>query len=891
MGIYTEAVQKLYVAYFNRPADVAGLTYWENVVANAKGSTAAVSAAFSTSAEYKAAYAGMDAGHVVATVYQNLFGHGPDTAGLNFWTQALLTNALTVDNVVTGIAAGAQGTDATAYKDKVAAATSFTLALDTADKQLAYSGDKANGIAKSYIASVTDDASLAAATASAALTATIANVVAAAPQAVGSTFTLTAGMDTPLGTAGNDTFNVLSINPTTGAYQNNLSSFDFVDGSAGKDVLNIQIQTVNTGTVAAPNNVTYNSLAGLTAVSQNVETINITSDLTSVATVNAALFQGATAINQLGNAGGVSNLAATTTAGFNGTAQNMVVGAAGASATIAMTNVAEAATLTVSGSKLAAVTVSGTRADTDASGDMPDFTLNVTAGKDVQSVSINTNQTTVLSLAETGTSTKHITTIDASASTGAVKYDETVAGNVAAANISTGAGKDVLVVTAATAAATSAAAAINSVISTGAGNDSITVTNTGTGLTTVDAGAGDDTITVTKATSAGLSVTGGDGNDTVVLKGAALEVTDVIDGAAGTDTVSMVGTAASRTVDDFIVFNKLLKNFETIKFSTAEGASATQFDASKLAANYTTIDMATGSFVKGVGSQALVANGALTATAAGYAPDAGDGVTYAGTLNITEKTGGAITANADVLSLTVKAKSTAAVAATVAGDVQTANITVTNSVDTTGATPVDRIASVTVDNTGSLAGLKSLTLTGNGSATVHNIGAGASLSAALTSIDASALGGTLADGTVTTGLTYDSTNTKAETIKLGAGVDIVTIGASNYGKVDTITGLNLVAKSDYSALTGTSDQLHVTGVANTVKVFTTAQTDLDLALKEAAVSTKGDDLVFVMNGDTYIYHDATGAGNGVVDATDVVVKLTGTPDIKAVILALGGTPT
>ena len=74
MAVYTDAIQKLYVAYFSRPADAAGLAYWEGVVTAAKGSTAAVSAAFAASAEYKAAFAGLDEYHIVDQIYLNLFG-------------------------------------------------------------------------------------------------------------------------------------------------------------------------------------------------------------------------------------------------------------------------------------------------------------------------------------------------------------------------------------------------------------------------------------------------------------------------------------------------------------------------------------------------------------------------------------------------------------------------------------------------------------------------------------------------------------------------------------------------------------------------------------------------------------------------------------------------
>ncbi|HEX8787691.1 MAG TPA: DUF4214 domain-containing protein, partial [Telluria sp.] len=53
-------VEQLYVAYFSRPADPAGLTYWANVLGTNPNGYQTISAAFAGSAEYQAAYAGMD---------------------------------------------------------------------------------------------------------------------------------------------------------------------------------------------------------------------------------------------------------------------------------------------------------------------------------------------------------------------------------------------------------------------------------------------------------------------------------------------------------------------------------------------------------------------------------------------------------------------------------------------------------------------------------------------------------------------------------------------------------------------------------------------------------------------------------------------------------------
>jgi hypothetical protein len=489
---------------------------------------------------------------------------------------------------------------------------------------------------------------------------------------------------------------------------------------------------------------------------------------------------------------------------------------------------------------------------------------------------VTSNAKSTLTVAEQGDSTKAVTSVDASASTGAITFS----GDADVVGIKTGAGNDTVTITGLTAAETTTDAAVNATVSTGAGKDTITVSTTGDGATSVDAGAGDDTLTVNKSASI-LNVQGGEGNDTITIVGT-LSTKDVVNGGDGSDTVSVAG-AATRTADDYIVFNKLITGFEAIKFTTTEGA----LDASKLAANYATIDLANASVVTKVGAQALVAHGDLTATASGYAPDAGDGITYAGTLNITEKATGNVTAKADVVSLTVKANTAVGgdVDAFLLGEAQTVNVTLTNSVDAASNATADTIATVIFNNSANDGDVTSVKLSGNGTAFVTN-----ALGGSLTSVDASALGGTFTlganAGDAIDGLVYDTANTKAETIKLGAGIDWITLnaGASTYGKVDSISGLHLVANAAGTLLTAASDHLSVVGAIGAAKI-TTTQTDLDLALKDAAVSTKGDTLVFNMGGDTYVYHDG-GVAN-TVDVADVVVKIVGGVDLDALVIALG----
>lgn len=177
--IYDNAVQQLYVAYFNRPADTTGLDFWTKAITAANGSTAAVATAFSQSAEYTNEYKGMSNAQIVDQVYQNLFGRGATDKGAQFWIDGLDKKTITIADVVTAVAAGAQGTDKTAFNNKVIAATQFTAALDTDAEKAGYSGDEANAIAKEWLAGITTNSTLAAAIEPAELNTKVAAAVAA----------------------------------------------------------------------------------------------------------------------------------------------------------------------------------------------------------------------------------------------------------------------------------------------------------------------------------------------------------------------------------------------------------------------------------------------------------------------------------------------------------------------------------------------------------------------------------------------------------------------------------------------------------------------------------------------------------------------------------------
>lgn len=931
MGIYTEAIQKLYVAYFNRPADAFGLQNWEGLLTDKKVSLTDVSKAFAGSDEYKKAYAGMDALHVVAQVYLNLFNNSnPDTAGLLFWASKLQAGVLSIDTIVQNIADGAQGTDKDAYVAKVAAATAFTAQLDTAKEMLGYNGDIANQMAKTWMSTIKDDASLKAAIADAALSATVMSIT--NPPVPGQTFTLTQGLDTVNGTSGDDVINAFAFNGVSGSDTTTLQSVDTIDGGAGKDTLNIEIK--GNPAAAAPGANFNGSIVGTI---KNVETINIDATAATAAlnAVDASVFAGATLVNQISKAADVSGLAAGTTAGFQGVIADVGAGldvaaaSAATSASISLngvkgdaaTDVAIAGSLqnqahfNVTGAKLASVTVAGTLAKnaTAAGSKAATLALNVTAGKDVQALTVNSAVTTTLTAGNAVGSTKALTSVDASASAGAITY----VGGAAVKTIKSGAGADKITVATTTAvddtSTTDTDETVSAVVSTGAGNDTITVNVTGAGLTSIDAGDGSDTVSVA-ATAQNVTVNAGAGDDVVTFD-RGVGAKDVVNGGDGYDTLSIKGT--SLIAQDYEILRAVVTGVEALDFQ--QGIA--NVDASKLA-QFSEFDIeAASSLNKVADAQSIVAFANVSATNAGYVQgSSASNATYAGTLDVTAFGGSAgahvvVNAYAKDVVLNVSATPASAAGAGVAsmveltGDAKTATVNLTNSVNAaTGSTPTADVLATFVLNTGAgtvAAGgynagayaadknLTTLTLTGNGQAVVSNA---ASATVKLTTIDASGMTGVAAyDSTkVVGGLDFTGNDNLAETVKLGGGHDVVR-GASNYANMDTISGLKLVGDANGNLVTAKSD-LIVTGTTGFAKTTVTGAT-LGLALTDAAAKA-ADKLVFQYNGDTYIFIDnaanAIDASNtvGTFGSDDVVIKLVGTVDLDLLVqdLNVGAVP-
>lgn len=138
--------QQIYIAFYQRPADPAGLRFWADQIDLAGGNLSKVIDAFANSAEATALYGPINAstiGNVVGAIYQAAFGRAP--AALNppvqskygplaneaeFYTKGFAAGDFTPGSIALAVLQGAQGADAGAVLNKVQVANAFSAAVD-----------------------------------------------------------------------------------------------------------------------------------------------------------------------------------------------------------------------------------------------------------------------------------------------------------------------------------------------------------------------------------------------------------------------------------------------------------------------------------------------------------------------------------------------------------------------------------------------------------------------------------------------------------------------------------------------------------------------------------------------------------------------------------------
>ncbi|MGC1504184.1 MAG: DUF4214 domain-containing protein, partial [Sulfitobacter sp.] len=237
-----QAITAVYIGYYDRAADSAGLNFWENALANTSLGLNDIATDFSTQTETLGVHpffsdpSSVSAAAFITSVYLNLFNREPDAAGLEFWSGELANGTTPVGEIILAIIAGATnvngGTqDATTILNKIEVGVDWTNAAEAAS--IDYPNNAAaQASAKSIIDGVTSDASTVVAA-----KATTDGFFAPGP-VTGETLSLTSSTDVLTGTADDDQFNAyIQQNPFAGGVSNSLSSADRLDGGAGNDSL------------------------------------------------------------------------------------------------------------------------------------------------------------------------------------------------------------------------------------------------------------------------------------------------------------------------------------------------------------------------------------------------------------------------------------------------------------------------------------------------------------------------------------------------------------------------------------------------------------------------------------------------------------------------------
>jgi hypothetical protein len=583
---FFDDVQKLYIAYYQRPADPGGLRFWAQRLEAAGGSLAGIIDAFATSAEATALYGTIDAstiGNVIDSIYQALFGRAPDAAGKQFYIDGFTSGRFTAGSIALDILNGARNEDAVAIQNKLIVADRFTSAVDgrpLSDPDFGtgtsfaatYAGNADAQAARAFLATVTSNP--ATVPSQAQVIQEIQTHIADPGDSIlnvpsGQTFTLTTGVDNITGTSGNDT--IIADNTGTTAQ---LSAADQINGGGGTDTLKIYAASsdalestvfgqltsveniyINNGTLTNNKTLDVSGLTGVTSIA--LDSPKAMGDGKAF-TLKTAAGQAVSLTKVVGTAGGATStfkLDGASDVTLNGVGTDLTLDLTSTGTALKLTTTGAASTITLAntGAALATLTVAGDKA------------LNVT------------------------TSAGALKTVTSTA-TGDVTFNN--AGGVVE-NYTGGAGKDIL---------TLVGANVKNV-STGAGNDQVTIlTSALAAASTIDLGDGDDILIVPAGglanLTSGAQLKGGDGTDRLVTKETAvLTAAQIakINASSGFEVLGFAANGSGVDVANLTSINKFYVEGNTgVTISNANSNTQTTINLDSNNGNTITIGNAVG---------------------------------------------------------------------------------------------------------------------------------------------------------------------------------------------------------------------------------------------------------------------------------------------------------
>ena len=143
---YADDVQKMYIAYYGRAGDPAGIAFWAGKLEAQAGNLTSIIEFFGNSEEYDNRFSSRESSQLVENIYQQLFGHSADPTGLNFYTARLDSGDYTLASIALEIANGIQvdTEDETIYNNKLTVANRFTSVVE--ESKVVYDADDLDAV-------------------------------------------------------------------------------------------------------------------------------------------------------------------------------------------------------------------------------------------------------------------------------------------------------------------------------------------------------------------------------------------------------------------------------------------------------------------------------------------------------------------------------------------------------------------------------------------------------------------------------------------------------------------------------------------------------------------------------------------------------------------------
>jgi hypothetical protein len=354
----SQNVELLFVGYYGRAAAYAGYQYWQSEYAtdvNAGWATDTImqklASEFTPQAETLALYPFLannftpsqanlsdpvliqQVNTFVTSVFEHLFDRAPLTTGLNYWTDQVLTGAVSVSNAILDIANGATGNDLTLLQNKIAAASEFTLTTAAANIGLTASTTTSGLIAEAHqvLTLVTVDPASVTGPVLTAINSYIANNQNA------TTFTLTTAVASPNG--------YTNVDGDLTPYLYNGVGPTLVSGDSISNVTNLNItDQYGAGNDVIPSGVTLSNIANINLTTQ--------SEAGGGLTTSGAYF----------DVSGVSGLTAVNVTSYGGLATDNVKAASTTAITVTQSNTGVAAGVRTEGGSTVTVADSGSGA-------------------------------------------------------------------------------------------------------------------------------------------------------------------------------------------------------------------------------------------------------------------------------------------------------------------------------------------------------------------------------------------------------------------------------------------------------------------------------------------------------------------------------------------------